>query len=165
MLLLVVAAIRFDSPGPALFRQVRIGLGGRHFDILKFRSMVVGAENLGGYSTVEGDPRITRVGRFIRRTSIDELPQLFNVLKGDMSLVGPRPDVPAQRADYTDEEWLIRHQVRPGVTGLAQATLRSLATIEERKAMDLNYATQNSLVFDMKILLMTVRQVIFKGGN
>lgn len=165
LLLVVALAIKMDSPGPVLFLQTRIGLGGRPFSIFKFRSMVSNAEQLGGYSTAYGDPRITRVGQFIRRTSIDELPQILNVLKGDMSWVGPRPDVPAQRVEYTDEEWQVRHRVRPGITGLAQATLRSLATREQRKAMDLDYAMRHSLWLDMKIVLMTVHQVLGKGGN
>jgi lipopolysaccharide/colanic/teichoic acid biosynthesis glycosyltransferase len=104
------------------------------------------------------------VGRFLRRTSLDELPQLFNVLKGDMSLVGPRPDVPAQRSLYTDEEWALRTSVRPGITGLAQATVRSAATQAERTALDLEYVRKASFWFDMKILLLTVRQVLGKGS-
>ncbi|RZU47277.1 lipopolysaccharide/colanic/teichoic acid biosynthesis glycosyltransferase [Fluviicoccus keumensis] len=165
VLLLVAAAIRLDSPGPVLFRQTRIGLGGREFQILKFRSMVTDAATRGPFNTQENDPRITRVGRLIRKTSLDELPQLWNVLVGDMSLVGPRPDVPAQRGLYTDDEWRERHLVRPGITGLAQATLRSSGTEDQRKALDLRYVREISLVLDAKILLMTVRQVLTRGGN
>lgn len=165
LLLAVALAIKLDSPGPVLFRQIRVGRDGDPFGMLKFRSMVVNAEQLGGYSTAEGDSRITRVGRFIRRTSLDELPQIFNVLRGDMSWVGPRPDVPAQRGDYSAAEWSARHRVRPGITGLAQATLRSMATLEQRKAMDLDYAAHPSLRLDCKILLMTLSQVLRRGGN
>lgn len=165
LLAVVALAIKLGSPGPVIFRQTRIGLGCRPFSIFKFRSMVSNAEQLGGYATADGDPRITSVGRFIRRTSIDELPQLFNVLKGDMSWVGPRPDVPAQEIVYTAEEWRLRHRVRPGITGLAQATLRSLASQEQRKTMDLDYAARPSLWLDTKILLATVLQVLGKGGN
>ena len=132
--------------------------------MLKFRSMVVDAERVGGYSTAVGDPRITRMGHFIRRTSLDELPQLFNVLRGDMSWVGPRPDVPAQKGNYSDADWRARHRVRPGITGLAQATLRSAATPAQRLALDLEYVERASLLFDLKILLLTVRQVLGKGS-
>lgn len=164
LLLVVALAIHLDSPGPALFRQTRVGIDGRPFQIFKFRSMVVDAERVGGYSTAVGDPRITRVGHFIRRTSLDELPQLFNVLSGDMSWVGPRPDVPAQKANYSDADWQARHRVRPGITGLAQATLRSAATPAQRLALDLEYVERASLLFDLKILLLTVRQVLGKGS-
>jgi lipopolysaccharide/colanic/teichoic acid biosynthesis glycosyltransferase len=165
LLLAVAVTVRLGSPGPVLFRQVRVGKGGRLFTIFKFRSMVLDAEKRGGFSTADNDPRITPVGAFIRRTSLDELPQIFNVLRGEMSWVGPRPDVPAQRNDYTEEEWKLRHRVRPGITGLAQASLRSLATPEQRKALDLEYAAHASLAMDFKILIMTVRQVLIRGGN
>jgi lipopolysaccharide/colanic/teichoic acid biosynthesis glycosyltransferase len=165
LLLLTAVAIRLDSAGPVLFRQQRVGRYGKPFGILKFRSMVTDAAKLGSYMTADNDPRITRVGRFIRRTSLDELPQLLNVLRGEMSMVGPRPDVPAQKDGYTEQEWTIRHSVRPGITGLAQATLRSAATREQRKEMDLRYAQTASLAQDMRIILMTVKQVLSKGGN
>jgi len=115
--------------------------------------------------TIMGDPRITPIGAFMRRTSLDELPQLVNVLFGDMSLVGPRPDVPAQRDLYSDSEWAIRTSVRPGVTGLAQATLRSSATHEQRLALDIEYVHQKSFWFDLKVLVLTVRQVLGKGSH
>lgn len=161
----VAFAIYLSDFGPVLFTQRRVGRGGRDFFIYKFRSMVIDAERLGGYSTADGDPRITKVGRFIRRTSIDELPQLFNVLCGSMSVVGPRPDVPAQRALYTEAEWQLRNSVRPGITGLAQATLRSAATEAQRKELDLQYARQASLFKDIQIILLTFKQVFGKGGN
>lgn len=161
----VAVAIYLSDSGPVLFKQRRVGRGGRDFFIYKFRSMVIDAERLGGYSTADGDPRITKVGRFIRRTSIDELPQLFNVLCGSMSVVGPRPDVPAQRALYTEAEWQLRNSVRPGITGLAQATLRSAATETQRKELDLQYAQQASLFKDIQIILLTFKQVFGKGGN
>jgi len=156
--LLVVAALAIpvESPGPVLFRQTRLGQGGREFGMYKFRSMVANAESIGPYHTSGEDPRITRVGRFLRRTSIDELPQLLNVLKGDMSLVGPRPDVPAQRALYSDADWALRCSVRPGITGLAQASLRSQATPEQRLALDLRYARERSLWLDAKIVAWTL---------
>lgn len=165
VLLAVAVAVCLDDGGPVFFRQVRVGRGCREFGMLKFRSMVVDAPLRGGFSTADGDPRITRVGRFIRRTSLDELPQLLNVLIGDMSLVGPRPDVPAQRELYEASEWTRRHAVRPGITGLAQATLRSDATPEQRKNLDLEYAGRASVWLDMRIMLLTFRQLISKGGN
>ena len=161
----VAIMIKLDSNGPIFFLQYRVGRDGRIFKIIKFRSMIANAESLGSYMTATNDARITKLGRFIRRSSIDELPQLINVLAGDMSLVGPRPDVPAQRAEYTEQEWEIRHRVRPGLTGLAQATLRSSATSVQRKAMDIDYATNHSIQRDLWIILLTAKQVLFRGGN
>ena len=151
MLAVAFAVYAYDR-GPVFFRQTRIGLGGRRFGMLKFRSMVVDAERRGGFSTSEGDPRITPVGRFLRRTSIDELPQMLNVLPGDMSLVGPRPDVPAQRELYNDQEWALRCSVRPGITGLAQAMLRSDATATSALTLDLRYAREHNLWLDLRIM-------------
>lgn len=164
LLLALALVVRLDSPGPALFQQQRIGRGGVPFWMLKFRSMVMNAPELGGYSTAPGDPRITRSGRWLRRLSLDELPQLINVLRGDMSLVGPRPDVPAQRTGYSDREWQERHRVRPGITGLAQATVRSDAQAGERTALDLQYVREQSLTLDLWILLLTFRQLLGKGS-
>ena len=164
--LFIVAMLIFISDfGPIIYCQKRVGYLGREFEIYKFRSMVVNADRLGGYSTQHNDSRITRIGRFIRRTSLDELPQLFNVLLGSMSIVGPRPDVIDQRLIYTDQEWGLRVSVRPGITGLAQATLRSDATISERKSLDIFYVENHSFLFDLKIMGMTFRQIICKGGN
>lgn len=156
--------IRRDG-GPALFRQTRVGLNGKPFSIYKFRSMVVDSEQLGGHSTLANDPRITSIGQFVRKTSIDELPQLLNVLKGDMSLVGPRPNVPGQRSEYTEEQWDLRNSVLPGITGLAQATLRSDATWQQRYDLDAEYVRSSSLGFDLKIIFWTVKQIFTKGGN
>jgi lipopolysaccharide/colanic/teichoic acid biosynthesis glycosyltransferase len=165
VLALIALAIRLDSAGPILFRQERVGRGGQPFQMLKFRSMVKDAPSLGPYFTKKGDPRITRAGAFLRRTSLDELPQLINVLTGDMSLVGPRPDVPAQRQLYTAQEWEKRHRVRPGITGLAQATVRSSAGEGQRKSLDLEYVDRESFLLDLWILLLTVKQVLFKGSH
>jgi lipopolysaccharide/colanic/teichoic acid biosynthesis glycosyltransferase len=165
LLLITAALIRLQDGCPSLFGQQRVGKEGRIFRMWKFRSMVINAESLGSFSTADQDPRITPIGRFIRRTSLDELPQLFNVLVGDMSIVGPRPDVPAQRSLYSEDEWMVRHSVRPGITGLAQSTMRSDATTEQRKFMDLEYAKNVSLALDARIILMTIKQVIIKGGN
>ena len=165
LLALAGAAIALESGRPVLFRQMRVGRHGLEFGMLKFRSMVKDAEALGSYQTATDDPRITRVGRVLRRTSIDELPQLWNVLKGEMSLVGPRPDVPAQRALYRQADWEERCSVRPGLTGLAQARLRSVATPQERLALDLEYVRRHDLWLDLRILGGTLGRLSGKGGN
>ena len=164
LMALVALLIKLESKGPVIFRQERIGQYGQSFFIYKFRSMVVDADTQGPHFTRDGDPRITRIGRFVRKTSLDELPQLINVLRGEMSLVGPRPNVPKQRAEYTEEEWRKRNAVRPGITGLAQATLRSAATPKERTHLDLEYVDKISFVYDLWILVLTVRQVLFRGS-
>ncbi len=158
-------AIAAESGWPVLFRQTRLGLNGQSFGMFKFRSMVKNAAAIGPYFTSNDDPRITRVGRFIRRTSLDELPQLFNVLTGDMSLVGPRPDVPAQRSLYVDADWAQRCSVRPGITGLAQAKIRSGGSEGERLALDLRYTREQSLWLDLKILWWTLGRLSGKGSN
>jgi len=151
--------IKLDSPGPVFFRQRRIGRGTRPFLLLKFRSMVANAPELGPWSTSPGDSRITRIGSFLRRTSLDELPQLLNVVRGDMSLVGPRPDVPEQMGLYTDEERTLRHRVRPGITGWSQAAFRHEGSGELRKRYDLEYARRSSLRLDFQILWATLRHL------
>jgi lipopolysaccharide/colanic/teichoic acid biosynthesis glycosyltransferase len=158
-------AIALESGRPVLFRQIRLGLHGREFGMFKFRSMVKDAASIGPYFTSTNDPRITRVGRLIRRTSIDELPQILNVLRGDMSLVGPRPDVPAQRGLYSDADWAQRCSVRPGITGLAQALLRSEGSEGERLALDLRYTREANVWFDLKIMVWTLGRLTGKGGN
>lgn len=165
VLVLAALAVILDSGLPVLFRQTRVGLGGREFGMYKFRSMVQGAANVGPYFTQDGDPRITRVGRFLRRSSIDELPQIFNVLAGDMSLVGPRPDVPAQRELYSAADWAQRCSVRPGITGLAQAIIRSEGTPQERLALDLRYTREASVWLDIKIMFWTLGRLGGKGSN
>lgn len=165
LLLVLGVGIKLSSPGDILFRQVRVGKNDSRFNLYKFRSMVSDAEAVGSYQTADNDPRITKFGSFLRHTSLDELPQLFNILKGDMSLVGPRPDVPAQQSNYSPEEWNERVSVKPGLTGLAQATLRSNAVGNQRLMLDLEYVRNANLVTDIKIILMTVRQIITKGGN
>jgi len=165
LLLGAAACIALESGFPVLFRQTRLGLLGREFGMFKFRSMVKNAAAIGPYFTADNDPRITRVGRFIRRTSIDELPQLINVLAGDMSLVGPRPDVPAQRRLYTDADWAQRCSVRPGITGLAQALLRSEGSEAQRLALDLRYSREVSVWLDLKIMWWTLGRLSGRGGN
>jgi len=127
--------------------------------------MVAGADQKGPYFTAKGDTRITKIGAFLRKTSLDELPQLLNVLIGNMSLVGPRPDVFAQRANYTQEEWEKRTRVKPGITGLAQATIRNVGGPDQRTALDLEYVDNASFWLDLKILLLTVKQILFKGSH
>lgn len=162
---IIAFLILITDGSPVFYRQARVGRFCKTFTMFKFRSMTVDADVVGGYATVEGDPRITRLGRVLRRTSMDELPQLFNVLLGHMSIVGPRPDVPAQRSGYDNREWSERHAVRPGITGLAQATLRSSATPDERKALDLAYSRNPRLVDDFRIIFLTIQQVFTRGGN
>ena len=165
LLLAAALAIALESGLPVLFRQTRVGLKGREFGMFKFRSMVKNAASLGPYFTQADDPRITRVGRFLRRTSIDELPQLINVLKGDMSLVGPRPDVPAQRSLYSDADWAQRCSMRPGITGLAQALYRSDSTEAQRLEADLRYIREASLWLDLEICWWTLRRLGGQGAN
>ena len=165
LLFIVAIGIVFESGLPILFVQRRVGLGGREFGMYKFRSMVQNAAAIGPYYTANGDPRITGVGRVIRRTSVDELPQLINVLKGDMSLIGPRPDVPAQRGLYRDADWAERCSVRPGITGLAQALIRSGGEPGERLALDLRYVREASLGLDLKILWWTLARMSGRDSN
>lgn len=161
---IVVLAILLRDGRPVIFRQVRVGRNARTFEILKFRTMLKDAQTLGGICTTALDPRITPLGRTLRKSSLDELPQLINVLRGDMSLVGPRPDTPGQEGDYSAADWQARCSVRPGITGLAQATLRSSATPEQRLALDLEYVRNPGLLQDLKILGKTFVQVLSKGG-
>ncbi len=163
--LIISVLIKVDSQGPVLFKQVRIGKNGKNFNIYKFRSMKGGAESTGPHFTSKNDVRITSIGKIIRKSSLDEIPQLYNVLVGDMSLVGPRPNVPLQREEYTEREWCKRNSVRPGITGLAQATLRSSATKQQRTNLDLEYVENASFFYDMNILCLTVKQVVSRGGN
>lgn len=165
LLLGTALAVALESGFPVLFRQTRVGRLEREFGMYKFRSMVKDAASIGPYFTSANDPRITRVGRFIRRTSLDELPQLLNVLKGDMSLVGPRPDVPAQKSLYTEADWAQRCSVRPGITGLAQALYRSDSTEAQRLEADLRYTREASLWLDLKICWWTVKRLGGRGAN
>jgi lipopolysaccharide/colanic/teichoic acid biosynthesis glycosyltransferase len=163
--LAVCAALILITMGwPIFYLQKRVGRYGQPFGIYKFRSMVKNADQIGSYMTSQNDSRITPVGSFLRKTSLDELPQILNVLCGDMSFVGPRPDVPAQQSLHKPEDWELRHTVRPGITGLAQVKYRSKATVEQRLIADLEYARNPSLVLDLKILLGTVN-VVLKRSN
>ncbi|MES2975038.1 MAG: sugar transferase [Pseudomonadota bacterium] len=165
LLLAAALAVIAETGRPVMFMHRRVGRGGQEFGMYKFRSMVRDAAARGPYYTSANDPRVTRVGRIIRRTSIDELPQIINVLKGEMSLVGPRPDVPEQRSNYTPAQWAERCSVRPGITGLAQAMLRSQATDEQRLALDLRYVREAGVWLDLRIMWWTLGRLSGKGSN
>jgi lipopolysaccharide/colanic/teichoic acid biosynthesis glycosyltransferase len=163
VLALAALAIRLESRGPVIYSQRRVGLEGRAFDVLKLRTMVDGAELIGAGLAVEADDsRITRVGAFLRRTSLDELPNLVNVLRGEMSVIGPRPTLPAQVDQYTPRQ-RGRLQIKPGVTGWAQVNGRASLPWEERIELDLFYIDHRSLSLDLKILSRTVAMVL--GGS
>ena len=167
-LLIIAVAIKLDSKGPVVFKQRRLGLGGKEFDIYKFRSMCVGAEQMGsGVYSGKGDSRVTRVGRFLRASSADELLQVVNILKGEMSLIGPRPPLtyhPWPIDEYTDEQKRM-FEVRPGITGWAQVNGRK--EVEWHKRIELNvwYVDNVSLWLDIKILFMTVFKVFANADN
>jgi lipopolysaccharide/colanic/teichoic acid biosynthesis glycosyltransferase len=163
-LLAAVVAIRLESGGPAIYRQRRVGRRGEPFDLWKLRTMVSGAEGMGaGIYVLEGDARITRVGRLLRRLSLDELPNLVNVLKGDMSLVGPRPTIKDQVDRYTDRQRR-RLEVRPGITGWAQINGRSSLPWPERIELDVWYVDNRSVRLDLRILARTARMLVTGQG-
>jgi lipopolysaccharide/colanic/teichoic acid biosynthesis glycosyltransferase len=148
-------AIKLEDRGPVLYRQRRVGLHGEEFELVKLRTMVIGAERQGaGWAVNEGDPRITRVGRLLRRLSLDEVPQLWNVVRGEMSLVGPRPTLAYQVERYTPRQRR-RLEVKPGLTGWAQIHGRARLPWEERIELDLWYVEHRSPLVDLKILLRT----------
>lgn len=171
LFLIVAILIKLEDPkGPVFFKQVRVGKDGKEFYMYKFRSMVTNAEELlesllhlnevsGAMFKMKDDPRITKVGKFIRKTSIDELPQLWNVLKGDMSLVGPRPPLPREVAQYTeyDKQRLL---VTPGCTGLWQVSGRNDLGFDEMVELDLKYIRERSLLYDIKIIFKTIKIMI-----
>jgi exopolysaccharide biosynthesis polyprenyl glycosylphosphotransferase len=163
--LLLALAIRLSSPGPVLYRQERVGQGGKIFTVIKFRSMIADAEaETGPVFTARDDARRTAVGRFMRRFSLDELPQLINIIRGDMSLVGPRPErlFFVERFGAEIPRYLERHQVRPGVTGWAQVNdLRGATSIADRTIYDIYYVENWSLPFDIKIIMLTVGRILF----
>lgn len=168
LLLAVSILIKIDSRGPVIFRQTRIGRNGKVFEIYKFRSMCVGAEKTGsGVYSGKGDARVTRIGKILRATSIDELPQLLNILKGEMSFVGPRPPLtyhPWKYEEYTDFQKRM-FEVRPGITGWAQVNGRK--DVEWHKRIELNvwYVDHMSLLLDIKIMFMTAFKVLTNADN
>ena len=175
LMLLVAAAVRLTSRGPAIYRQVRIGQFGQSFTIYKFRTMRVGSDALLAevlaadgqeiqpFFKVRHDPRITRLGGLLRRTSLDELPQLWNVVRGDMNLIGPRPQSPAEVREYDARSWR-RLLVKPGLTGLWQVSGRSQLSTEDALELDLDYVRDWSLSLDAKVLLKTPRAVVVQRG-
>jgi|SRR5450759_3651641 len=165
LMLMCALAVRWSSPGPILFRQRRLGLHGRAFHLLKFRSIIHNASELrnpdGSAYTGEDDPRVTRIGRFFRRTSLDELPQIFNVLSGEMSLVGPRPDQVDQIRFYAGTEKR-KLNVTPGITGLAQISGRNNISWDRRKTLDVEYVDRQSFWLDLTILAKTIPYVLLR---
>jgi lipopolysaccharide/colanic/teichoic acid biosynthesis glycosyltransferase len=160
----LAVAIRLESPGNPIYRQIRVGKDGELFSIYKLRTMVRGAEFTGaGLAIQEGDDRITRVGSFLRRYSLDELPNLWNVLRGQMSIVGPRPTIPIQVEQYTERQ-RGRLAVKPGITGWAQINGRASLPWAERIELDLHYVEHRSLALDLKILARTVVMVLTGQG-
>ena len=154
---LAALAIKLESRGPVIYRQRRIGKDGRPFELLKLRTMVTGAESMGaGIYVLEGDPRITRTGRLLRRFSLDELPNLVNVLRGDLAIVGPRPTVQEQVDGYTERQRR-RLEVKPGITGWAQINGRTSLPWPERIELDVWYVEHRSLRLDLRILARTAR--------
>ena len=168
IMVVTAIAIKLDSPGPVIFKQDRLGLGGKVFRIYKFRSMCQGAEHTGsGVYSGANDMRVTRVGKIIRATSIDELPQLFNIIKGDMSFIGPRPPLtyhPWDISEYTEEQFKM-FSVRPGISGWAQVHGRKEVEWHERIRLNVWYVDHMSLLLDIKILFMTFIKVIKNDDN
>ncbi len=155
VLLVAAVAIKLGSRGPVIYRQRRVGLGDREFEMLKLRTMVEGSDPVGvGTIVTREDPRVTGAGRILRRTSLDEIPNLVNVLRGEMAIVGPRPTIPAQVKDYTPRQHR-RHEVRPGITGWAQVQGRAGIPWEERIELDVEYVERRSVALDARILAKT----------
>ena len=167
-MLIVALLIKLDSPGPVLFKQERVGLDGKVFQIWKFRSMRLNAEHTGsGVYSGKGDPRVTRIGRILRATSVDELPQFVNILRGDMSFIGPRPPLtyhPWPVDQYTPEQFRM-FDIRPGITGWAQIHGRKCVEWHERIRMNVWYVDHVSLILDVKILFSTVFKVFSNADN
>lgn len=164
VLLIAAIAIKLGSKGPIVYRQRRVGRGGVEFELLKLRTMVQGSDPVGVGTVVErDDPRVTAAGRFLRRTSLDEIPNLLNVLRGEMAIVGPRPTIPAQVDDYTPRQHR-RHEVRPGLTGWAQVRGRAGIPWEERIELDVEYVERRSPALDLRILARTAGLLVTGKG-
>jgi lipopolysaccharide/colanic/teichoic acid biosynthesis glycosyltransferase len=163
-LLFAAIAIKLGSRGPVIYRQRRVGRRGREFDLWKLRTMVAGSDPVGiGTAVGRDDPRVTRAGRFLRRTSLDEVPNLVNVLRGEMAIVGPRPTIPAQVDAYTPRQHR-RHEVLPGITGWAQVQGRAGIPWEERIELDVWYVEHRTPALDLKILARTAKLVLTGQG-
>jgi lipopolysaccharide/colanic/teichoic acid biosynthesis glycosyltransferase len=164
VLLAALIAIRLESPGSPIYHQRRVGKDGAPFELLKLRTMVTGAEHIGaGLAVNEGDPRITRTGALLRRFSLDELPNLINVLRGELAIVGPRPTIQAQVDQYTERQRR-RLEVKPGITGWAQVNGRAALPWNERIELDVWYVDHRSVWLDLKILAMTARMLVTGHG-
>ena len=164
LLAIAALAIRLGSRGPAIYRQRRVGRAGGEFEMLKLRTMVEGSDPVGvGTVVARDDPRVTVAGRLLRRTSLDEIPNLVNVLRGEMAIVGPRPTIQAQVADYTPHQRR-RHEVRPGITGWAQVQGRAGIPWEERIELDVWYVDHRSLLLDLRILAKTAWLLVSGHG-
>lgn len=163
LFLIVAIAIKFLDPGPVFYRQKRVGKDEKIFLIYKFRTMVVNADKFGSLLTVDNDPRVTKLGKFLRRTSLDELPQLINIVKGEMSLIGPRPEIPFIVETYSEEQKKV-FKVKPGLTGWAQVHGRDSLTIEEKLIYDLQYIDNISFSLDFKIFLLTFPTLLSAKG-
>jgi lipopolysaccharide/colanic/teichoic acid biosynthesis glycosyltransferase len=164
VLLAAAIAIKLGGRGPVIYRQRRVGLGGEEFEMLKLRTMVAGSDPVGvGTVVTRDDPRVTRAGRALRRTSLDEIPNLVNVLRGEMAIVGPRPTIPAQVVDYTPRQHR-RHEVRPGITGWAQVQGRAGIPWEQRIDLDLDYVDHRSAGLDARILAKTLWLLVSGHG-
>lgn len=161
---IIAIAIKLDSKGPVFFIHERTGMNGKNFKMIKFRGMVDNALKIGPELTQQNDPRITRVGKFLRRTSIDEIPQFINVLKGEMSIVGPRPEITSITAGYTQ----VQRQVfnfKPGITGISQINGRQMLTPAERVRMEIEYYKNATFVSDIMIMLKTFSVIVSNKGN
>jgi lipopolysaccharide/colanic/teichoic acid biosynthesis glycosyltransferase len=184
LIIFISIGVKFSSKGPIIFRQVRVGKNLKKFNIFKFRTMRYDANRFVGevenkmdlkqlvnlrkkfITTKENDNRVTKFGSFLRKSSLDELPQLINVILGDMSIVGPRPDTPIQEVDYLQEHWILRHSIKPGITGLAQINGRSNISILDRIRFDLEYVKNRNFKNYLRIIFITVFKIIFsKGAN
>lgn len=166
ILVLVIILIKLESPGAAIYKQVRVGQNGKYFEVLKLRSMVINAEKNGAQWAKKNDPRVTRIGAFIRKTRIDELPQFINVLKGEMSVIGPRPERPSFTAEFNREipGFVERLTVKPGLTGWAQVNGGYDITPKEKFTLDMYYIKNANLLLDLKIILKTFRVVLTGEG-
>ena len=164
IIIIVAIVIKLDSKGPVFFVQDRSGLNGRTFKMIKFRGMVYNASDIGPELTQRDDPRITRVGKILRRTSIDEIPQMFNVLKGDMSLVGPRPEITSITSKYSEEQKEV-FKFKPGITGYSQINGRQLLSPDKRVKMEVEYYAKANLWSDLLIAASTFKVIVSNEGN
>lgn len=164
LFLLIAFFIKIDSSGPIFFKHSRVGKDGNYFLMWKFRTMKKDADKIGPNLTQDNDPRITRIGKWLRRLSLDELPQLINVLRGEMSIVGPRPEIPEIVKTYTDQQKRAL-SVKPGITGLSQVNGRDDLPINEKLQFELEYVDHFSFILDLKILLKTIPAIVSARGN